>query len=75
MSKNWEFGGFWVSSWEFYYCNPTYDTVLESLGPLENSGSVSRNFGHNQDDQDGQECPKAGDFGCFDGIFTIVTDI
>ena len=60
----------------FPLCNPTYDTFLESLGPWEYSGSVSRIFGHHQDDQEGQECPKTGvleDFGCLDGDFVIVT--
>jgi len=49
---------------------------LESLGPWEYSGSVFRNFGHHQDDQEGQESPKTGyleDFGCLDGNFTIAT--
>ena len=32
-------------------------------------------FGHHQEDQEGQECPKHGvleDFGCLDGYFVIV---
>ena len=32
-------------------------------------------FGHHQEDQEGQECPKHGvleDFGCLDGYFIIV---
>ena len=54
----------------------TYDTVLESLGLWEYSGSISKNFGNHQDDQEGQEYPKAGyleNFGCLDGNFTIAT--
>ena len=62
MSKNWGFGGFWVSWWVFCHCNPTYDTFLESLGPWGCSESVSRIFGHHQDDQEGQECPKKCQF-------------
>ena len=58
--KNYGFGGFWVSWWGFCHCNPTYDTFLEYLGPWEYSGIVSRIFGHHQDDQEGQECPKTG---------------
>ena len=34
---------------------------MESLGPWECSGSVSRILGHHQDDQKGPECPKIGD--------------
>ena len=60
MSKNWGFGGFWVSWWSFCHCTPTYDTFLESLEAWEYSGSVSRTFRHQQDDQDGQKCPKTG---------------
>ena len=76
MSKNWGFVGFWVSWWGFCHCNPIYDTILESLRPWEYSGSFSRNFGHHQDDQEGQEYPKTGDledFWCLDGYFAIVT--
>merc|ERR1712105_124142 len=50
----------------------TYDTFLESLGPWGCSESVSRIFGHHQDDQEGQECPKTGDLedlGYLDGFF------
>ena len=35
----------------------------------------SKIFGHHQEDQEGQECPKHGvleDFGCLDGYFVIV---
>ena len=49
-----------MSLWEFYHFNPTYETVSEPLGPWEYKGSVFRNFGHNQDDQEGQECQKLG---------------
>ena len=42
MSKNWQFGGFGAFWWGFCYCNPTYDTFLESLEPWELSVSVSR---------------------------------
>ena len=65
-----------MSWWEFYHCNPTYDTVLESLGPRDYSGNVFRYFGHHLNDQEGQESLKTGyleDFGCLDGYFTIVT--
>ena len=58
------------------FLNPPYDTFLESLGPQEYIEIVSRIFGHHQDDQEGQECPKTGvleDFGCLDGGFDIVT--
>ena len=53
---------------------PIYDTILESLEPWEYSGSVYRIFGHHQDDQEGQECPKTGvleDFRCLDEVFVI----
>ena len=49
---------------------------MESLGPWEYIGIVSRILGHCQDDQDGQEYPKTGvleDFGCLDGVFVTVT--
>ena len=55
---------------------PTYDTFLESLGPWESSGVVSRIFNHHQDDQEGPKCPKTGDLeelGHLDGDFVIVT--
>ena len=61
---------------DFFHCNPTYDTFLESLGPWEYSGSVSKIFGHHQDDQERPKCPKTGDFedlGHLDGNFVIVT--
>ena len=70
------FGGFGESWLGFCHCNPTYDTFLESLGPWECSGSVSRFFGHHQDDQEGPECPKTGnleDLGHLDKDFVIVT--
>ena len=76
ISKNRSFGDFEHLDEGFCHCNPTYDTFLESLGPWEHSKIVSRIFGHHQDDQEGQECPKKGvleDFGCLDGGFVIVT--
>jgi len=72
MSKNWGFGGFWVSWLGFCHCNPTYDSFFESLGPGEYSGIVASIFGHHQDDRGGQECPKTGvleHFGCLGGFF------
>ena len=45
-------------------------------GPWECSGSVSKIFGHYQDDQEGPKCPKTGDLedlGHLDGNFVIVT--
>ena len=75
MSKTWGFGEFWLFSWVFWHCTPTYDTFLESLGHCEYSGRVYTTFGHHQEDQEGQECPKHGvleDFGCLDGYFVIV---
>ena len=49
---------------------------MKSLGPQEYSEIVSMIFGHHQEDQEGQECPKTGvleDFGCLDGVYDIFT--
>ena len=75
MSKNWGFGVFLVSSCGFCHCNPTYDTILESLGQGEYSEIVSRIFHHHQDDQEHYECLETRvleDFGYHDGVFVIV---
>ena len=75
MSKKWGFGGFWVSLWGFCHHSPTYEIFLETLGQCECPGSVSKIFGHHQDDQEGQECPKSGDLedsGYLDGDFVII---
>ena len=72
MSKNWGFGGFWVSWWGFCQLNPHYDTFLESLGPKPYSGYNFRIFGNHPEDQEGHECPKTGvlkDFEFLDGDF------
>ena len=62
--------------WGFCYCNSTYDTFLESLEPWELSVSVSRFFGHHQDDQEGPKFPNTWDLedlGHLDKDFVIVT--
>ena len=46
----------------FTTVTPTYDTFLESLGPWECSGGVSRIFGHHQDDQEGPQMSKNRQF-------------
>ena len=75
MSKNWGFGGFWLSRCGLCHCSPPYDTFLESLGLGEYSEMVSKTYEHHQDDQEGKKCPKTGvleDFGCLDVDFVIV---
>ena len=55
----------------FFIVTP-HDTFLESLGPWECSGGVSRIFGHHQDDQEGPKYPKTDyleDLGYLDGDF------
>ena len=44
-----------MSRWGFRYCNITYDTILESLGPWQYSEIIFIPFDHHQDDQEGQE--------------------
>ena len=60
----------------FCHYNPTYNTILESLGPWQYSESIFIPFDRHQDDQEGQECPLSGDledFECLDGDFVTVT--
>ena len=50
--------------------------LFKSLGPQEYSEIVFLIFGHHQEDQEGQECPKTGvleDFRCLDGVYDIFT--
>ena len=42
---------------DFFTWNPTYDTILESLGEKEVNYNHVNHSDSNQDDQEDQECP------------------
>ena len=44
----------------FCHTNLTYDTFMESSGPGQCTGSISRHHVDHQDDQEAQECNLSG---------------
>ena len=56
------------------FCHPnlTYNTFLESAGPGQYTGRISRHHVYHQGDQNGQECLLNGAFILFFYTFVVV---